>query len=169
MQLPEWSNGIGKHILKLEDGKYAVGAFRGEVVRFYQHWQNSRSLICKGRDVCPLCASTDESERKSTGRFRINFILKDSLEPMVFEGGKRVYDQLLMLNKDVPLEKAWIRIARTGTKTNTQFMIQVVPGEAGMIKAEDVKRIVQVKLHDISLNKEDEDASFDPETLDASA
>lgn len=159
MQLGEWSNGVSKHILKIEDGKNVVGVFRGEVVRFYQHWANGRSTICPGRDTCALCASPDEDTRKATGRFRINFIAKEAtgLTARVFEGGRRVYSQLEQINKDIPLESVWVRIARTGKGNQTQYMITVLPGEAGMVKAAENKAIVAVELHDISLNRDAEE------------
>lgn len=157
MQLPEWSNGIGKHMLKIEDGKSVTGNIRGDLVRFYQHWKGGRSMICPGRDTCAMCASTVEEERKATGRFRVNFITKTAPHTaMVFEGGKRVYDQLIQLNKDVPLEKAWVRVSRTGTKQNTQFMLAIVPGDGGMLKPAEEKEIFKVELLDISLEDADE-------------
>lgn len=161
MQLPEWSNGISKHLLKVEDGKNVVGNFRGEVVRFYQHWKGGRSVICPGRDTCAMCGSEVEEERKATGRFRINFIVRGTnpLAALVFEGGKRVYEQILQLNKDVPIDKAWVRISRTGTKTNTQWMLSIVPGEGGMVKPADEKELVKVELHDISVNAADSESS----------
>lgn len=158
MQLQEWSSGIGKHLLKVEDGKSVVGVFRGEPVRFYQHWKG-RSVVCSGRDTCTLCASQDPEERKASGRFRFNFIVQGA-QPvaMIFESGKRVYEQLLQLNKKVPLEKAWVEITRTGTKKNTQFFISILPGNAGMLTPDQEKEILKVKLHDLALNKpEDED------------
>lgn len=158
MQLGEWSNGIGKHIIKIEDGKNVVVNFRGNVVRFYQHWAGGRGSICPGREVCSLCNSPNDDDKKATGRFRINCILKDDKSAaMIFEGGKRVYEQLLQINKDIPLEKAWIRIARIGTKQDTQFMLTVLPGENGMIKAAEEKAIITVPLHDLSLNKSEDD------------
>lgn len=158
MQLPEWSSGIGKHILKIEDGKSVVGNFRGEVVRFWQHWKGGRSIICPGREQCSLCASPDETEYKSSGRFRANFIPKSKAgaeEPvaMIFEGGRRVYEQLAQLNKDVPLEKAWVRISRTGTGKNTQITLAILPGDQGMVKPAQERSLLSVKLHDLSLNR----------------
>jgi hypothetical protein len=163
MQLPEWSSGIGKHLLKIEDGKQAVGNFRGEIVRFYQHWKAGRPTVCQGRETCPLCASANEDDRKATGRFRINFITRTSPpQAMVFEGGKRVYDQLLQLNKDVPLEKAWVRISVSGTKTNKQTMLAIVPGENGLVKPGEEKELLKVELHDLSLNKPEEEGVDEP-------
>lgn len=160
MQLDDWSNGIGKHMVKIEDGKNVVGTFRGEIVKFYQHWKNGKSVICPGRDTCALCNSTNDEDRKATGRFRINFIVRDNGSPLVakvFEGGKRVYEQLRQINGDVPLEKAWVRISRIGTKTNTQWTIAVVPGASGMLSADDEKRVIAVPLHDIRVAKDDEE------------
>lgn len=166
MQLPEWSNGIGKHILKIEDGKNVVGTFRGNVVKYYQHWQGGRSVVCPGRETCTLCAHPDDEVRKASGRFRINFVVRIApYTALVFEGGKRVYEQLLQLNRDVPLEKAWVRISRTGTKNNTQYMLQVVPGENGLVKPAEEKEIAKVELHNISVDHEEADASEANEDL----
>jgi hypothetical protein len=168
MQLQEWSSGIGKHMLKIEDGKSAVGNLRGELVRFYQHWKGGRSSVCPGRDTCALCASADPEERKSTGRFRINFITKaNGAAPtaMIFEAGKRVYDQMVQINKDVPLEKAWVRISRTGTKQNTQILLSVLPGDSGMVTPEQEKQLLSIPLHDLSLSKEAEPADAADEDL----
>lgn len=165
MQLPEWSNGIGKHIVKVEDGKSVVGTFRGELVRFYSHWFNGRGSICQGRETCQLCNGENEEARKATGRFRINFIVRDQmgkLTPMILEGGRRVFDQLAQINRDIPLEKAWVRVSRTGSKQNTQYMLQVVPGDGGIVKPNDEKEILKVRLHDLSLRKEDDEEEREP-------
>lgn len=163
MQLPEWSNGIGKHILKVEDGKNVVGNFRGEIVKFYQHWSGSRPVLCPGREVCELCASSDENVRRASGQFRINFVTRTAPhQAFIFQGGKRVYDQLVQLNKDVPLEKAWVRVSVTGTKQNKQTMLAIVPGENGLVKPAEEKAILQVPLHDISLNRDDEADDKEP-------
>lgn len=160
MQMDDWSNGIGKHLLKVESGKSVTGTFRGAIVRFYQHWKNNRGVMCPGRDVCDLCASEREEDRKATGRFRVNFIVKnngDPLEAKVFEGGKRVYEQLKLLNADMPLEKAWVRISRIGTKTDTQWTIAIIPGAGGMLSGDDEKKVLGVALHDIRLEKDDDE------------
>jgi hypothetical protein len=158
MQLAQWSNGIGKYMLKVEDGKSVIGNFRGEVVRFWQHWKDNRGSVCPGRETCEMCASENPDDRKATGRFRVNFIVKGSpMTSMVFEGGKRVYDQLLQLNKDIPLEKAWVRISRTGTKQSTQYMLSIIPGESGMVKINEENEILALELHDLALNKEEDD------------
>ena len=160
MQLGEWSSGIGKYIVKIEEGKSVLGNFRGEVVRFYQHWAGGRPSICPGRETCPLCNGTDEDSKKATGRFRVNFLIKgDDGNPsaMIFEAGRRVYDQMIQINKDIPLEKAWVRIARTGSKQNTQYLLSVLPGDAGVVKPAQEKQLLSVKLHDLSLSKPEED------------
>jgi hypothetical protein len=162
MDLGEWSSGIGKHILKVEDGKSVAGNFRGAMVKFYQHWPNGRSVLCPGRESCQLCASPDEKVSKATGRFRVNFLVRDGNAPLVakvFEGGRRVYEQLVQLNKDIPLEKAWVRISRIGTKTNTQWTIAVIPGTGGIVNESEAKQIVSVPLHDLRLEDDDEQES----------
>jgi hypothetical protein len=168
MELPEWSNGIGKHIVKIEDGKNVVGNIRGNIVRFYQHWINGRSAICKGREDCSFCQSDDEKVRKATGKFRVNLVMREDptnakspLIARVFEGGKRVYDQLLQLNKDMPIEKAWIRISRTGKGQQTQYILQFVAGENGLVKPTQEKEILTVPLHDLRLDEPEEDDQTD--------
>lgn len=168
MELPEWSSGIGKHLLKIEEGKAVVGNFRGKVERFYQHWQGGRSSVCPGREVCSLCQSTDENVRKASGKFRMNFVMRDNpadknsaLVARIFEGGKRVYEQLLQLNKDMPLEKGWVRISRTGKGQNTQYMLQFIAGENGLVTSAQEKELLKVQLHDLSVSKPDEDEESD--------
>lgn len=162
MQLPEWSSGIGKHMLKVEDGKFAVGNFRGQVVKFYQHWAGGRSSVCPGRETCPMCNSANQDDHKASGRFRVNFVTKNgALEAKIFEGGKRVYEQLLQINKDVPLEKAWVKISRIGTKKETQYMLSVIPGDGGIVKPTDEKELLKVQLHDVSVTKPEEEEGDD--------
>jgi hypothetical protein len=166
MDLPDWSSGVGKHLLKVEEGKAAVGNIRGKLERFYQHWQGGRSSICPGRDTCSLCQSTDDSVRKASGKFRVNFVMRENpadkgspLVARIFEGGKRVYDQLLQLNQDLPLEKAWLKISRSGKGKDTQYMLSYLVGENAVVTPAQEKDIVKVPLHDLSVSKPEEETS----------
>lgn len=152
MDFPEWSSGQSKHLFRLDDGEQAVGVFRGKIERFYQHWKNGHSVICPGRDTCTLCNSEDDSDRKSTGRFRINFIeiSKDqTLTGWIFEGGRKVYDQLAMINKEHPIDQMIVKIARTGKGQQTVWSIMTLPGDKGVLKNETQKKVLAVPLHEL--------------------
>jgi hypothetical protein len=165
MDMPEWGSGISQHLLKLDDNKSVVGVFRGPIVRFYQHWKGNRSSICPGRDVCALCKDADPEVRKASGRFRINFITRDSkdapLVAKIFEGGRRTFDQMKQINNDAPLENVWVRISKNGT-----YSVSVLPGDAGLIKPAQNKDVSAVKLHDLSLEKDEEEAAAATTTAD---
>jgi len=158
MQFPEWGSGIGKHILRLKDGDSIQGVFRGEITRFYQHWKSGRSIICPGRDTCDLCQSENEDDRRANGRFRINFLIyvDGQWGAKVFEGGKRVFEQLKALNQDCPLEKMRVRISKSGEGKNSQIVISPVPGEAGLIKPAVEKELQSVELIDLAMGEQEE-------------
>lgn len=151
MDLPEWSNSSAKHTLKLSDGESVVGVFRGGITRFYQHWENNRSVKCQGRDICRLCQSDNENLRKASGRFRMNFVTKrdknSPFEAFIFENGKKVYEQLVAINADCPLERTKVRITRAGKGKQTTILVQVVAGQNGIVTADQEKEIAAVKLH----------------------
>lgn len=163
MDLPEWSNGIGKDLVKVEDGKSVVGAFRGPLVRFYQHWpKGGRSSICTLNEPggCERCQDPNPDVKKATGKFRINFVMKadpsDKNSPLVariFEGGRKIYEQVQQINGDIPIEKVWVRLSK-----NKNYSLQVLPGEAGMISKQAEATIAKVQLHDLALKQaEDEE------------
>jgi hypothetical protein len=164
MQLPEWSNGIGKHILRIEDGKSVQGVFRGDMARFYQHWVGGRSTVCPGRETCALCQSSDPDEKKASGKFRINFLVQEGGQwvARVFEGGKRVFDQIKHLNEQAPLESVVVRIARTGKGTGTQYILSILHGNQGIVTPDLDKQLKQVPLVDVhsGLRPEEEEETF---------
>jgi hypothetical protein len=145
----------------MADGDKAVGVFRGEINRFYQHWQGGRSVQCPGRDTCQLCASEDENVRRATGRFRVNFLTSDdggkTFQAFIFEGGKRVYDQLKAINEDAPLEKMKVKISKIGKGKDTQTSIQPLAGAAGLIDEATEKKLREVKLHSLVAAETEED------------
>jgi hypothetical protein len=151
MELPDWSSSAAKNTLKLADGDSVIGVFRGGITRFYQHWENNRSVRCTGRGTCRLCASDNEDLRRASGRFRMNFVLKrdknSPFEAFIFENGKKVYEQLLAINADCPLERTKVRITRMGKGKNTTIMVQVIAGENGIVNAATEKEIAAVALH----------------------
>lgn len=154
MELPKWSNSVSQHLLKVEDGKSVIGTFRGDVHRYYEHWVNNRSALCtRNNGSCQACQSEDEAARKARGRFRINFIMKDPTtgEPVakILEGGKKLYEQLEAINKECPIDSVWVKISRSGTRQNTQWFVNVVPGEKGMLTSEQKSKVLGVELHDV--------------------
>lgn len=148
MKLPEWGSGIGKHILRLNDGDVKPGVFRGDIVRFYSHWKNNQASICPGKDKCEDCAAGD----KGSGRFRINFLMlgDGGWEAKIFEGGKRVFEQMKALNNDMPLEKAKIKISRSGIGKQAITQVSIYPGEQGIIDEKLAKTLSEVKLIDLA-------------------
>ena len=162
MKLPEWGSGIGKHILKLADGASIPGVFRGEMVRFYQHWANNQSSICPGRETCALCKQGE----KGTGRFRINFLTQENGQwvAKIFEAGRKVFDQMVALNADCPLEKMKVKIIRNGTGKNATTTVAGFVGEQALVQPELEKILVQVPLHDLQAalkHSDEEEASGD--------
>ena len=170
MELGEWSSGIGKHIVRLKDGESITGVFRGEPARFYQHWKNKRSVICPGQETCNLCNSPDENERKGTGRFRLNFLTQVNGEwtAKVFEGGKRVYEQLKKLNSHAPIETLQVQISRTGSGQSTQWHLNTLPGDGAFVKPELEKVLKKVPLIDLSMNEAEEEEAEEPAEADVS-
>jgi hypothetical protein len=150
MMLPEWSNSSSKDTLKLGDGESVVGVFRGMPTRFYQHWQNNRSIRCIGRGSCPMCQSENEDVRYAAGRFRMNFAMKrdknSPWEVLIFENGRKVYSQLEAINRDSPIERTVVRITKTGKGKQSSIMVQVVAGDKGIVTPELDKQLAALKL-----------------------
>ena len=161
MKFPDWgSGGIGQHLIRLKDGDTVPGVFRGEIVRFYQHWSaNGQPSVCAGRDKCQLCGQGE----KGIGRFRINFLIQENgaWVAKIFEAGRKVFDQLTALNKDMPLEKLKVRVSRSGSGKQTQISVNAFPGENGLVDTKLEKVIGAIQLHDLTLEKAEEDPEQD--------
>jgi hypothetical protein len=155
MNFPDWGTGIGKHLLKLNDGQSVLGIFRGMPERFYQHWKGGRSIICQGPEKCSLCRSKDPDDQKASGRFRINVLIQENGQwvAKVFENGRDVFNALKAINEDCPLERIRVRISRNGTGKNTQYSIMPLVKDAMVDEALN-KVLMGVTLVDISLREE---------------
>lgn len=153
MQFPKTENNTdinAKLFIKLKDKESVTGVFRGEPYDYRQHWINNRSQVCAG-DSCELCAS--DKKNKSTFRFRLNFVMKDTNEPCgyvvkIFEQGWGVYEYLSNLSKSgIALEKMVTKIIRNGSdKNNTTYT--VIP--LSPIPPTTEKIIANLTLHDLA-------------------
>lgn len=172
MQLPKWESrgqAVGQFILKLEKDKAVTGVFRGEVVEFWQHWVDGRSTICPGRDQCEICKERDHEGKKidSRRRFRVNFVTKGAdgnLTAYIFEGGKQVLDRLHAINEQVPLDRIWVTLTKTGEKMQTRTGVDPLIGDKAMLTPAAEKQVRVVTLHDLSLDGEKEEESDSAES-----
>lgn len=147
MNLPEINtNSVGKFLLKLKPGESVTGVFKGDPAMFYQHFTGGRSSECPGRNVCQQCASGE----KASWRFRLNFIAQDSTgawSVKVFEQGRRVYTQLVEINKENPLEHTRVKITRIGADKQTTY--QIMPSTKAITTAENAT-IEKLSLHTLA-------------------
>lgn len=159
MEMPQWSSGsaVSKFILKLNDGESHPGVLRGDITKFYQHWVNNKPVPCPGRESCELCTAGE----KGSSRFRVNFItqVEGAWVARVLEGGKLIYDQLVILNKDCPLEKLKIRLTTNGKGQEKRTTVTPIPGADGIVSATFEKILAAVPLHDLSLEPVETPAS----------
>ena len=134
-----------KNLLKLKDGEFYVGVFRGEPSTFYQHWVGNHSDLCTRNDEggCEHCRNGD----KGSYRFRVNIIGNEGgdLVARVFEGGAKVYDQLVGLGQEYDLANHRVKISRSGSdKSNTTYSI--VPAKDGLLSKELAEKYSRVTL-----------------------
>ena len=115
--------GLGKeNFLKLNDQEEVTGMFAGEIHTFKQHWRDNKSTECIGKG-CNICAV--DPENFPAFRFRVNFITlrNDQWVAKIFEGGGKVYDALVNLDKKFNLTRTPVDITRRGMKQNTSYDI----------------------------------------------
>ena len=136
-----------RNFLKLKSGESIQGVFRGDPYDFRIHWlqKEQRSVLCEGKDKCPVCKLGE----KSSFRFRINFITRDGegYVAKVFEQGWQSYQALINLQESgYDLEKQIMMISRQGTGLNTAYSI--IPSPKGLLTPEH-----QAKMRDVKLNE----------------
>jgi hypothetical protein len=117
--------GIGKdNYLNIDDGGEVTGVFKGDIHKYRSHWMQSqnRSLDCIGAD-CAICKQ--DPENYPAFKFRVNFITSKDGKwiAKVYQGGGKVYDMLVALDKKFDLSKTVVDISRSGKKQNTQYTI----------------------------------------------
>ena len=139
----EREKGGGSLYIKLKDGGFVEGLFRGEPHFFYQVFKDKV-----------------EYENWAEGRsfkFKINFITKNEegkLVAKVFQGGSTLRDMLLDAREEYGLDCVF-KIKRTGsTKDDTRYSILFKK----VLTPEEMEGIKGVKL--ISLEKKDGDQNF---------
>jgi hypothetical protein len=149
-----------RNYVKLKSGESVVGVLRGEPFEFRIHWTDSKSSVCPG-DGCAICPI-----KKSSFRFRVNFITKESSKEnphefayvaKVLEMGWNFYDDLRALNEEYdPIENYAIKITRQGEKLSTKYSI--LPVSNGLITPEKEKEISKVALNNLGHLTEQEQA-----------
>lgn len=146
MNFKDLSAGSTKNLLKIEPGEAVRGVLSGEPVDFRQHWIGNRSVVCTGYESCEHCANGE----KSSFRFKINFIINEngSYLAKTLQGGRGLYEQLRALSKDYELDKHAIKITRTGSGKDSKYGVVPVPN--GMLSEEQLSKLSQVKLNELS-------------------
>lgn len=139
MDLPEVRQSSVGDFVKLGDGDSIVGVLRGDAVRFRQEgW---------GKDK--LCYP-EAYQGKSTFKFRLNMVEKETLEIKILEMGITVYSQIKELQESgYVLEKTWLKITRRGEKTNTEYGVTPIPDFH--IHPEVLLKIKDYNLHDLKV------------------
>lgn len=127
----------GGTFLKLKDGEFANGVFRGEVYEFYSKWDNAnrRSVI----------TNADDPDAKS--RFRLNFVTTDengNLVAKIWEFPMPVYNDLADLADTCDLDQTKVRVKRSGVGKDTKYSINVLIKEP-LSKAQ-LKSVSEVEL-----------------------
>ena len=135
--------------LKLKDGEFISGVFRGEPHEFYSKYNanNNTSFL------------VDENSPGARFRFRVNFVTRDKetkdFKCLIWEQGATVYNLLKELNEEYGLEKTVVKIKRKGEKLDTEYLI-IPDGKANF---NDVvkKAVEQVELQDLTTGLKEEE------------
>lgn len=96
---------------QLADGESAVGVFQGESRALYIRWDDG------------VASETNENDPLGKFRFRINFVLRETMTPKIFDQSRVVYRQLAELNTEYNLSETWVRITRRGEGRDTTYRI----------------------------------------------
>lgn len=142
---PSTGNGKSNIIIDLkEDGASVTGLLCGESLQFHQHWikKGERPVACP-RDIGRPCALCEQGHRNSL-RFKINMLvsINKKLTPMILENGWLLLNQLMTLNKHLPLDSQQITIIRSGKDQKTSYTI--VP--KGTLTPEQLAKVKQIPL-----------------------
>lgn len=148
MQFPERPKyESSDEILKLKNGESIVGIFRGDPIRFEQHYlQTDRfGTICLIPQPCPKCAAGDFPKF----RFRINFVFMqgNQLVCKIFEQGGRVYDLIGgLIQAGYNLEEHFVKIVRNGERQQTKYTITPLPN--GKLSPDQKNKVMAVAFLD---------------------
>lgn len=129
MKLDETPSSGDSKYLKLNAGDKHVGVFVGDPVVFYVKWTDKKPV------------EVQKGEPGGKFRFRIAFILKDSLTPKVLESGAMVYNALKDLQgAGYDIENTWVKLSREGSGLNdTTYTVLPIPN--GTISPADKAKI----------------------------
>lgn len=121
------------NFVKLKDKESVVGVFMGDPLHFYSVWENNRTK------------EVPEGTPGASFKFKINFFVKDSagFTAKIFQGGVKLYNQLIELHDEWDLEKTWIKITRQGTGTETEYLL--TPSKKEVTK-EELKYLKSMEL-----------------------
>lgn len=162
MQFPARSALDGKDFIKLKDGDSVVAVLQGTPFDFKQHWDNQKPSLCSQDDKCFFCKRGD----KPKFGFRVNAIVTENGQPMarILAGGWKLYEALIDLNSDYPLEKTAIKVSRKGSGMNdTRY--SVLPSPTPLTEAQ-LNSIKAVKLLDLTnFESTPKEPSFGNKTL----
>lgn len=127
MQFPAKGALGSKNFIKLKDGESVVVVFQGTPYDFKQHWLAGKPTLCTALDgACPMC----DKKNKPSFRFRINAVVKegDQYVGKIWEQGWTVYENLIGINTDYPLEKTALKITRRGSgPSDTTYIVVPSP------------------------------------------
>src|SRR6266850_4543563 len=108
-----------KNFFKLKNGESVAVVFVGEPYDFKQHWINQKPSLCTQNSDCPQC----KRGNKPSFRFRLNGVVREGEEYVckIWEGGWTIYENLMVINGEYPLEKTALKITRKGDGTDTTY------------------------------------------------
>lgn len=152
-EIPNGGNGGGKNFLKLKDKESVTLALMGDPLVYFAKWNGSHYETCSPETP------------KAAMRFRFNVILKDKesgqLVSKIWEGPKKLFNQLKGLNDEYDLDTIFVKVTRYGAGTETEYA--VLPAKEQRNEAVE-KRLSAVPLQDLSIRQEENSLSpFDAE------
>lgn len=129
----------GNLFLKLGDGDSIKGIFKGDIYTFYAKWVTGKLVVSTGNDP------------DAHARHKLNFITSDEGKYVakIFEFSDPVYEQLMTLNEEYPLEQTLLTITRKGSKQDTRYSF--IPAR------QQLTELQMDKLQGIELNVLDRD------------
>lgn len=150
-----------KSFVKLKDKESVRGVFRGDVHKFRQHWVGMKSEVCTGTADCPGCKA--QPNKKPAFRFRLNMVVKEGegYVAKIFEGGWTTFEQLIEINKEIPLENHLVKISRSGTGMDTTYTVIALPN--GTVTPEQEAKLKQVTLLDLRPGVENKPEAASPD------
>lgn len=140
MEFPAKNSLSSKDFIKLKDGEFIEVIFRGTPFDFKQHWIGNKPSLCSQDGLCETC----KKGTKPAFRFRIHAVIKENNNYIakIWEQGWTVYESLIGINSDYPLEKTWLKLTRKGTDKNDTTYI-VVPRPKNTSITDEQEKIFQ--------------------------